>query len=642
MKKNILSFLLGAAIVLSGAFLTVGVVYAMSLTKSLLADFNAGTYSDTAHQTLFGRTGVQINVSSGPNGTQFKLPITIDNTASINPRTNYVVVVPIDTANRVSGGLMQSDCGDIRFRDADDSTAITEFEIRSCNTASSYILIEVPSIPAASTKQVFMYFGSPTVLASQSSPQVVAPGEVFEDMETAPSGDLKGTPPATYNSTDKYVQLTTATNNVHGELEYTFNPGDNFDATFDLWAGGGSGADAVYLYVYSTSTPDNEYADSGGYILQVNDLADYVAIQYQGEVLVQKYLSDDESGILDGAVVDDSAWHPIRMTKTGDRFRVYFDNVKLIDYVDDEVRDLSGTLTGVGARTGALNNIHRIKNLRISQTVVSSDAESLNAGTWQSPSGSSAYNLTGIEAWGDGDDSNSTAFSAAIASVSAQATIEFQVKTAETVGDLTTAEYVSIGTASAGTTYEKTKQELDDAGVLPQQYLQLKAVLSRTLSHSPVLQNFSFTYDGVEPTPSPTAAPAPQNESVSSSGTSAPSTPTCSDKRPVGVSDLFQINRSGNTATLYFTPTNDHVNQYHVIFGFLPGDERFGQIGAAVTSDSNTGVQSITINSLDPNVPYWFKVIPVNGCAVGDWSNWLQAKRVSNSNKNQSIFYRWF
>lgn len=613
-------------------------VYAIALTKSLSADFNAGTYSDTAHQTLFGQTGVQINVVSGPEGTQFKLPITIDNTATTSSRVDYVVVIPVDTATRITNGLMQSDCGDIRFRDADNTTSITDFEIKNCNTASSYILLKVPTIPASASKQVFMYFGSPSTLSSQSSPQVIAPGEVFEDMESTPSGVLKGSPSATYNFADKYVQLTTATNGVHGELEYEFNPGSNFDATFDIWAGGGSGADAVYLYVYSTSTPLNEYSNSGGYILQVNDLSDYVAIQYQGDVLVQKNLSDDESGVLpDDPQVDDQQWHPIRMTKIGNRFRVYYDNVKMIDYVDEEVRDLTGPLTGVGARTGALNNIHRIRNLRISQTVVSSDQESLITGTWQSPSGGSAYTLSNITNWGDGVDGNSTAFTATIASTSSQATVEFQMKTADTAGGLSTAEYISIGTASAGTSFTKTKQELDDASVVPKNYVQLKAVLSRTLARSPVLQSFTLNYDGE--VASDDSDDTGNQESPSAPGTSAPTTPTCSDWKPRGVADLFQINRTKGSAQLYFTPVNSDVSVYHIIYGLSNGDERFGQVGAHVTRESNTGVQTVIINDLDPKATYWFKVAPVNGCATGEWSNWLEAKRTPG---RLSIFYRWF
>lgn len=140
------------------------------------------------------------------------------------------------------------------------------------------------------------------------------------------------------------------------------------------------------------------------------------------------------------------------------------------------------------------------------------------------------------------------------------------------------------------------------------------------------------------PTPTPTPTTIPTNNSSSSSGnTVTSSTPSCSDWKPTGISDLFQINRSGNSATLYFTPVNAQVNKYHIIYGFYKNDERFGQIGAEVTQESNKGVQSITINHLDARTTYSFKVVPVNGCATGEWSNWLEAKPAV-----KGIFYRWF
>lgn len=624
-------------VLVHGLLATVGVAYAVSLTKSIASDFNAGTYSNTAHQTIAARTGVQLNVQSGPDGTRFRLPITIDNTASSSARTNYVVAVPFDTATRIQNGLMQADCGDIRFRDSDDSTAITEFEIKNCNTSGSYALLEVPSIPALDTTDVYLYFGSPTTLASQSTPQTIGGGEIYEDMQSAPSGQLKGVSAATYDSVEKYVQLTNIDTYEYGALEYNFNPGENFDATFDLWAGGGTGADATYLYVYADSTPETEYENVGGYVLQVNELQEFVSVNYEGQNVAYAEIDpDDNDGILDGASIDDSAWHPIRMTKTGDRFRVYFDNVLLIDHEDTAVRDLSGPLTGVGARNGGLTNYHRIRNLRISQTVVSSDEESLRTGTWSSPEDSTAYEMSGIENWGDGTNGSSTAFSANIASASALATIQFHARTAPSTGALAGESYISLGTANTGTTFTKTKQELDDAGLLPQNFMQVRATFTRTLTFSPVLQSFTITHDGPEAV---VVTPQQSPQSSQSQPTSNPSAPSCGDKPPFGSSDLFQITRDGSNATLYFTPTNDHVQKYHVTFGYFMGDERFGTIGADVTSDSNTGVQSIMIGSLDPKTAYWFKVVPVNGCAVGEWSNWLEAKRTG---VGKSLFFRWF
>lgn len=143
-----------------------------------------------------------------------------------------------------------------------------------------------------------------------------------------------------------------------------------------------------------------------------------------------------------------------------------------------------------------------------------------------------------------------------------------------------------------------------------------------------------------EPSPSPDSDSGSNSSSSShhSSRPSSPKAPLCSDLKPAGEADLFQIDRSPNTATLYFTPVNGHVNKYHVVYGFSVGDERFGQVGSEVNHSTNNGVQSITIHDLDPRSTYWFKVVPVNGCAVGNWSNWLDVKPTTSQ---PIISYRW-
>jgi hypothetical protein len=112
---------------------------------------------------------------------------------------------------------------------------------------------------------------------------------------------------------------------------------------------------------------------------------------------------------------------------------------------------------------------------------------------------------------------------------------------------------------------------------------------------------------------------------------SVPSPWTCPDNKPAGVADLFQIDRKGSSATLYFTPVNDDTNRYHIVFGNEEGQELYSQLSAEVTHDSNNGVQSVTINDLDPKAKYSFQVMAVNGCAVGERSNWLTSHKTGIS-----------
>ncbi|MEK7110122.1 MAG: hypothetical protein AAB876_02775 [Patescibacteria group bacterium] len=112
-------------------------------------------------------------------------------------------------------------------------------------------------------------------------------------------------------------------------------------------------------------------------------------------------------------------------------------------------------------------------------------------------------------------------------------------------------------------------------------------------------------------------------ERSTSSGTSSPTTPTCSKEAPNHSPDLFQIDTTKNGAKLFFSPVNNAVDQYYIAYGFTQGDERFG-----VKFDKGyyDGVIDYTINELAPNTNYYFKVRAGNGCATGAWSNWLAAK----------------
>jgi hypothetical protein len=120
---------------------------------------------------------------------------------------------------------------------------------------------------------------------------------------------------------------------------------------------------------------------------------------------------------------------------------------------------------------------------------------------------------------------------------------------------------------------------------------------------------------------------------------SRPEPPSCGDQKPYGVTDLFQVDRAGSTAKLYFTPAGN-ATRYNVIFGYTNGDERFGGVSLA-SQNQNQGVQSILVDHLNPRSAYAFKILPVNGCAVGLWSNWLSTKGTLTGSRKSS-FFRYF
>ena len=112
-------------------------------------------------------------------------------------------------------------------------------------------------------------------------------------------------------------------------------------------------------------------------------------------------------------------------------------------------------------------------------------------------------------------------------------------------------------------------------------------------------------------------------ENSSSSNVSLNQTPVCRDFAPSASPNLFQIDTTKDTATLYFTPVNDYISNYFIAYGFSLDDNRFG---VKFDHGKYDGVLNYTVNLLSQSTAYYFKVRAGHGCAIGAWSNTLMAK----------------
>jgi len=96
----------------------------------------------------------------------------------------------------------------------------------------------------------------------------------------------------------------------------------------------------------------------------------------------------------------------------------------------------------------------------------------------------------------------------------------------------------------------------------------------------------------------------------------------CADFTPENNPDLFKINKTDTTATLYFTSVKSPAYKYYVSYGLFKDT-----LGYGVEFINNTkGVLSYKINHLTPNTRYYFKIRGGNGCMPGPWSNVLSVK----------------
>jgi len=115
----------------------------------------------------------------GIAGYSFRRQITINNTSNSNNLTDFQVLVTLDTQSLISAGKMRNDCGDIRFTDSDGQTLLNYWIESGCNTASTKIWVKVPSIPANSTKPIYVYYGNSSVVSQSSAANTFIPNSIY-------------------------------------------------------------------------------------------------------------------------------------------------------------------------------------------------------------------------------------------------------------------------------------------------------------------------------------------------------------------------------------------------------------------------------------------------------------------------------
>ncbi|MFH8038547.1 MAG: DUF2341 domain-containing protein [Candidatus Aenigmatarchaeota archaeon] len=102
------------------------------------------------------------------DGFTYRTPITINNTLNSNNLNNYQVLVTLNTQELISQNKMRSDCGDIRFTDSDGTTLLNYWLESGCNSTSTKLWVKVPSIPASSTKTIYVYYGNPSATSTSN------------------------------------------------------------------------------------------------------------------------------------------------------------------------------------------------------------------------------------------------------------------------------------------------------------------------------------------------------------------------------------------------------------------------------------------------------------------------------------------
>ncbi|RIB35321.1 MAG: hypothetical protein BXU00_02210 [Candidatus Nanoclepta minutus] len=152
---------------------------------------------------------------------KYRVPITIKENSG-SSLTNYQVNITIDTQSLISAGKMRSDCGDIRFTDANGNPLSYWIESNTCNTQNTKIWVKVPSIPANGQVTIYMYYGNPSA-TSLSDPKNVF--YFYEDWESGSVNNtiwtVTTTGTASVTNTQKYQGTYSFYTNLGGKNQQT-------------------------------------------------------------------------------------------------------------------------------------------------------------------------------------------------------------------------------------------------------------------------------------------------------------------------------------------------------------------------------------------------------------------------------------
>lgn len=583
----------------------------------------------------------------------YRKEVTIDPSAisGTDPLSNFPFLVTIDTDADLASDA-QDGAQDLRFTGSDGITPLS-FEVESFDGATGTLRawVSVPSVSATVSTSVYLYYGnSDTNLTAGNTPENIWTnyGMVLHlDQE---SGQFLDSTSNSNDTTTAVVDARSVAGQINGAIRTTNATGQlivphnvngsldlNSDFTLSFWVKPITGGGAFQQVIQKTVDGGNP--NNMGIYINNNDV--FVSYYTDGFKQYQAF-----------SVLDYDQWNYVTYRRTGsfgsgNLFQsIYVNGVlersdQVLSANEVFVTNTSDLLIARQPSGNPLNG--ELDEVRISTSPFTSEYIIAEYQNQQSPGTfftlgaeepqTRIYQSSGTLTSSIFDTVQASDWGTITANVTTPASTSVVLK-ARSGNDPSLADAPAFGSCDALTLSSDISSNscITDGN----RYVQYQVTLSTSdTSVTPQVLEIGLSYDATPPSPSPQAAA----QSSSYGPTSPPTVPTCQSTTPVGLPDLFQINRGETTATLYFTPVNDNLKAYHVIYGFSAGDQRFGSLSEQVSADSNNGVQKITIRDLDPHVQYWFQIAAVNDCAVGSWSNWMKADKFQGSN---GIFYRYF
>jgi hypothetical protein len=194
-----------------------------------------------------------------------------------------------------------------------------------------------------------------------SNPIAHNPVFLYDDQEsTTTFSGTAGGDGASRNTTSKYLELNSLTDNATGYVYWPVHMPNSWTAEFDHYIAGGDGGESLSFSFFNTSAPTTT-GNHGGYRLAIAEFyggspAAKVVLYYQGSEVAQK-------NIVGG--IPTSSWNKVVVNYNRGSISLSFNGRSAFSYEATENADsYTGRYSGFIGKTGLRNNYHRVRNVK--------------------------------------------------------------------------------------------------------------------------------------------------------------------------------------------------------------------------------------------------------------------------------------
>ena len=165
---------------------------------------------------------------------------------------------------------------------------------------------------------------------------------------------------AVWDGTENAIRLTdTSSGSQSGQANFIAPLPPFIKCTFNFKAGGGTGADATFFYLFSDAvvTEESGTGATKGITIGLSEFNDEITIvdNSNGNTLASVSQTN----------IDDNNYHEVIVEIGSGRFKVFYDGVEKINAVIKTITDRSKVNFGFGARTGGSTNNHWISDFKV-------------------------------------------------------------------------------------------------------------------------------------------------------------------------------------------------------------------------------------------------------------------------------------